>query len=456
MEHWKQWLVLSMALPFWGSDMLAADFAAPQAWHTVQTNAVQAWQEAQQARASETVRVWYGVSADLKKREIHFLAEAVGHPKGITAEFMLIGPQSDRAYEAVGVTVAKPSDLVRAVESLGLSRGGCVGRSPFCFWPMGERLSVTMRRLDGATPEVESPLQQLICDAEIDEPLLGARGVVFTGGTWTQEVCETDTRAPCSVLSLYNAGDTLFDVPSQISQSEGYGRVTIAETLPYGALLEIVMRPLAAEGQAQVLPLTLAVWASNQVISVTCQNKAGKRLKEGDLATIVTWMKQLTEEGRELFVTVGMSDDLLVKQAVEVARIFDMLNGHGLKLEGKTPEGLFNQAFLPLEKWREREGRMPQPFELHVTRQADGTYAKKMIFIEEDWQVEGLDPKLTPREFEVADWNVLPEWVQKVGGPDNKVQVLFVFAPQDAPLHVFMPGVRVLAQRLPTVYVFAE
>ena len=59
--------------------------------------------------------------------EVRLLAEAVGHRVGITAEFMLVGPLSDRAYEAVAVTVALPGDIVRAVECLGLARGGCGG-----------------------------------------------------------------------------------------------------------------------------------------------------------------------------------------------------------------------------------------------------------------------------------------------------------------------------------------
>ncbi|MDR2850346.1 MAG: hypothetical protein LBW77_07420 [Verrucomicrobiota bacterium] len=168
------------------------------------------------------------------------------------------------------------------------------------------------------------------------------------------------------------------------------------------------------------------------------------------------WLRGQAEAGREPFVTVAMADAMPLKRAADVARVFDLLDGKGVKLDGKTEGGLYPKAFLPLEKWRGHEGRNPQPFELHVTRGADGALAKKLVFIEEDWTVEGLDPKLTPREYPFAAWTELPALIEKTGGADSKVRLLFVFAPADLPLSVFMPGVRAVAERLPLVYVFGE
>ena len=46
-----------------------------------------------------------------------------------------------------------------------------------------------------------------------------------------------------------------------------------------------------------------------------------------------------------------------------------------------------------IRAWRKREGRIFQPFEVHVA--ADG--ARTFVFCEEDWSGEGLDPVLKPR-----------------------------------------------------------
>ena len=433
----------------------AIEFSGPAAWRTVHTNAVNAWQAAQK-KAVPTGDLWKGVVADTKAREMRLLAEAVGHRDGITAEFLLVGPLSDRAYESAAVTVAMPGDIARAVERLGIARGGCVGSRPFRFWPCGERFTATVRRLD--IPDAPArPLQTLVTDQETAAPLLGEGGLVFTGGSWDGGACLTDTNMPSSVISLYNESGTLFDVPFQVGQSEVYGRLSLAEMLPYGALLEIVLRPLMPQdGAPRVLPLTATATMTDGRVTLTCADTKGNVLKRGELSEALTWLREQTAAGREPFVTVAMDDAMPLKQATDVARVFDMLDGKGIKLDGKPKDGLYPKAFLPLEKWRERKDRHPQPFELHVTRGADGTPEKKLTFIEEDWTVEGLDPALTPREYPFGEWSEFPKLVEKTGGADSKVRLLFVYAPADMPLSTFMPGVRAVADRLYLVYVFAE
>jgi len=450
-------LVLSF---FAGSVALAEQFTGPAEWRQVSTNAVKAWNAGQQNRISPQVAVWPGVVADRQRREVRLLAEAVGHHLGITTEFLLVGPMSDRAYESAAVTVAKPGDIARAVESLGLSLGGGVGSRPFRFWPYGERVVATVRRLDVAGA-AEKPLQSLIRDAEPASPLFGEGGLVFTGGRWdgagASRACLTDTNMPSSVISLYNEASTIFDVPFQVGQSEVYGRLTLAETLPCGALMEVVLRPLvSSDGKPRALRLTVTAGMQRQEIALTCAGSDGAVLKQGGLADVLSWLRAQAEQGRELFVTLGLDDALSLKQAADVARVFAMLDGKGVKLDGKTDQGLFPRAFMPQEKWREREGRSPQPFELHIAEDASGKMSKKLVFIEEDWNVKGLDPKLTPCEYPFETWGELPGLVTKTGGKDCKVTLLFVFVPAGMPLGRFMPGVRAVADQLPLVYVFSE
>jgi len=421
----------------------------------VHTNVVAAWQK-EQAKALPAADVWPGVVADRQRREVRLLAEAVGHRVGVTAEFLLVGPLSDRAYEAAAVTVARPSDIVRAVERLGIARGGCVGSRAFRFWPYGERVTATVRRLDVKDAPAR-PLKVLIDDQETEAPLVGDGGLVFTGARWEGATCRADTNMPSSVISLYNASDTVFDVPFQVGQSEVYGRLSLAEALPYGAPLEIVLRPLMpADGLPRVLPLTAAATLDGERVTLTCVQADGRVAKAGEMSEVLTWLRTQVEAGREPFVTVKFDDAMPLRRAADVARVFDMLDGKGIKLDGKADDGLYPKAFLPLEKWRERQDRHPQPFELHVTRAADGTLSKKLTFIEEDWTVEGLDPKLMPRDYPFTEWAELPKLVIQTGGADSKVRLLFVFAPADLPLSTFMPGVRAVADRLNLVYVFGE
>ena len=455
--NWKLGL-LFLAASFGVGAAAATEFTGPAEWRLVNTNAINVWNEAQRKQAPAVVKMWPGVVADAQKREVRLLAEAVGHAAGVTTEFLLVGPLSDRAYEAAAVTVAKPGDIARAVESLGLARGGGIGSRPFRFWPYGERVVATVRRLDMAGAK-ELPLQTLIRDSAQASPLLGEGGLVFTGGRWNgaARLCLTDTNMPSSVISLYNEPSTIFDLPFQVGQNEVYGRLTVAEALPYGTLLEVVLRPQATkDGKPRVLPLTVTASMQGQELALTCEGAGGAVLKRAGLSEVLSWLRAQDEQGRELYVTLGLDDALPLKRAADVARVFAMLDGKGIKLDGKTVQGVFPRAFLPQEKWREREGRSPQPFELHIARDASGKVLKKLVFIEEDWNVKGLDPKLTPRDYPFEAWEELPKLVAKTGGPECKVELLFVFAPADMPLGGFMPGVRAVAEQLPLVYAFSE
>ena len=55
----------------------------------------------------------------------------------------------------------------------------------------------------------------------------------------------------------------------------------------------------------------------------------------------------------------------------------------------------FYRAFLPLEKWSDRNERLVQPFELTVTNDID-----RLVYIEQDWSGDELDPRLTPRDID--------------------------------------------------------
>ncbi|MBP5509890.1 MAG: hypothetical protein J6Z49_03140 [Kiritimatiellae bacterium] len=432
----------------------AIDLSGPTEWASIHTNAIHAWQAGQKPSAS--LKVWNGVVADLSKREVRFLVEASGHRSGVTTEFAVVGPMSDRAYESAAVSVASPGDIVRAVEALGTPRGGCVDGRIFRFWPCGERYAASFRALEG--DDKPSPVASLFLDTDKASPMLGEGGIVFTGGEWRDGVCLTDTNMPSSVISLYNEGQTVFDIPFQFGQSEVYGRVTLAKTFKQGDLLEFILRPiLSPDGKLRVHHYTVKVSprADGGVVA-TLLDTDGTRKNDGSLADTLTALRQCQTSGIDPFVMLDLAESLTVKQAQEIATAFELLDGKGLKMDGRPEGGLFFRAYLPLAKWRERKDRIPQPFEVHLARDADGKTKKTLTFVEEDWSGEELDPKLTPRDYPFEQWEELPSLVKKTGGEENKVNVLFLFAPLDMKLGDVLPAARVLQSRLPVVYLFGD
>lgn len=431
----------------------AKEFTGPTAWEIVNTNSVRAWQAQQVAATSTNVQVWSGVIADREKREVRLLVEAVGHRLETIIEFLIAAPQSNRAYESALMSVAKPSDIVRALEWIGLPKGATIDGQQFRFWPQGERISATIRCLN-ETSEAARPLQSVIKDITPEKPLYGEAGLVFTGGTWKGNDCSVDHEQPCSVIALYNEEETLFDLPLLASKGVAYGRSVLAAKMAYGDVLEVVIKPmLLPDGALRTTHLFLTAQPSDaKEPTLVCEDQKGQVIKKGTLTEVMTWMKSLSEHGEDLFVTLTMSEEMTVAQAADLARLFDLLDGKGIKLHGKTKEGLYPRAFLPQAAWRKREGRLPQPFEVYLPG-----VTNRLTYIEEDWSGEGLEPKLTPKDYPFSDVSELPGLVKRVGDKDSqKVKLLFVFAPRNAPLKKIMPAVRALSERLPLVYIFAE
>ncbi len=433
----------------------AADFTGPAEWRLVHTNAAARWQAQQKERAGENFLVLNGVAADKGSGEVRLLAEAVGHGAGTTAEFLLVGPASDRAYESAAVTVASPSDIVRAVEFTGVRRGRCVDGTRFHFVPCGERFRLFVRRLD-EQDSVERPFRDLLRESTPDDPLLDDRGFAFAGGVWQEQdgakVCLADMVPPCSVVSLYNEL-SIFDLPRQAGQSAVYGRLTLKEALPYGTLLEVIVRPVSRE--SLVLPLRVTALTEAGQLRLRVQNEARGIDRRGTLQDTVLWLKSQADAGSDLYLAAGFDDGLTVAQARDAASVFEVMALTGIHLYGKADDSVYYKAFLPQDEWRRREGRMPQPFELHLSRGERDALQKKLVFIEEDWNVEGLEPRLTPREFSFGEWHELLPLVVESGGRESRIRVLFVFAPAGMPIGEFMPGVRALNERLPLVHIFA-
>ena len=437
-------------------NLLAVDFTGPGEWKVVNTNAIAKWQAENLKRAGDDCLVLNGVVGDKAKREVRFLAEAVGHSAGTTTEFLLVGPASDRAYESAAVTVASPADIVRAVEFTGVKRGNCVDGSLFHFVPCGERFRLFVRRLD-SDGSAEQLFSQLLKESVPDDPLLSGRGFVFAGGAWQEKdgeaVCITAAVPPCAVVSLYNEF-SIFDIPQQAGQSAVYGRLTMKDDLPYGALLEVIARPVSKE--PLVTHYRVTARAEGEEIRLRTENKEKNLSRDDSIKDAMLWLRSQSETDIDLYLNLGFDTEMTVRQAHDVAAVFEILAAGGLTLYGKAPEGVYYKAFLPQDAWRKREGRVPQPFELHLSRGQDGELRKKLVFIEEDWSGAGLDPRLTPKEFPFTDWNELEPLVISAGGKDNRVVVLFVFVPGDMQLKEFMPGVNALSKRLPLVHIFAD
>ena len=407
---------------------------APMDWKSVHPAAIAAWKEANRAPD--------GVAVDAAAHSVRILVEATGLGPADTVEFFAIGPLSDRAYESFFVTVASPAAIADAIERAGVPRGVPPDIAGARLWPCGEKLTLTatpvsMNEAGGsrscatATNAPVLAFADLLVDkAEKEEGAILSAPVVYTGGARDASgAVVAATNIPCAVFALYSHTPSLLQLNGQFDQSTVYGRFHAKKKWPAGSLFELALR---WDGRTTVL---------RRDVELTVPT-----LKEKLMAL------RADAAAHDLFVRMSFGGGTTVGEAAEIAGALSLVDGKGLKMDSPPPGKFFFRAFLPDPAWRERPGRMFQPFEVHVA--ADD--AKKFVFVEEDWSGEGLDPVLKPRETPFSDWSELSGLIARTGEQGAKINVLFLFAPRATPVSALTPAVSAVGDRIGTFYVFGE
>lgn len=292
-----------------------------------------------------------------------FTASATGVGKGSTVEFLFIGSDSDRDYEAMFTIDMPIVDFVKAVEKAGLRPGQPIDPPKCQVWPVG-------------TPVIFEPALSTFVKVDSSDGFSLGR-FVYTGGLRTTDGAPVASKEmPASVCSLYSLGQSLFLPEGILTQGDVYGRFTAKEALKKG---EKYAFTLTWNDSDRPKHLDLVV-------------------KPGESADII---RRLKEESKAVNIDVRVSFDaaVTVNEATQLAKALAVIDSVRVKITGCRDGSLFYRAFLPLVKWTERQNRMVQPFELTINDNGE-----ELLFIEEDWTVEGDDPKLTPTSitFEAA------------------------------------------------------
>jgi len=334
-----------------------------------------------------------------------FTASATGVEKGTPVEFLFIGKESDRDYEAMFAIDMPVADFVRAVEKAGLKSGQPIDAEACRVWPVGTPVAF------------DPPISKFVETDGSDGFSLGR--LVYTGGLkGTNGVPVAATEMPASVCSLYSLGQSLFLPEGILAQGDVYGKFCAGETLKKGVRYAFTLSWNDADRPKHV----------------------DLHAKPGNSVELLTTLKN-ESVSHHLDVLVSFDSELTVAEAVKFSKALDLVDSVRVKITGCREGSLFFRAFLPLEKWTERQNRMVQPFELTVA--ADGY---DLVFVEEDWSVEGDDPKLTPRKIS------FDEAMSK-----DKTDTCFIFAKPETKLsRTYAAMERLKGSKVRNWYVFAR
>lgn len=293
---------------------------------------------------------------------LSFTATATGVEKGTPIEFLFAGKDTDRDYETMFLLDESVGDLCARLEKAGLPRGRATAVADCVLWPVGCAVDLQPKMsefIETRWPEGLSPA-----------------AFVYTGGTRNEKgAVVADDDMPLAFCALYSLAQAPLVFNGIYHQGDVYGAHTAKVTLKKGERRKFVL-----SWDEKSKPAHLDV-----------------TFTPGSTSRILAQVKTAAEAG-EIEVRAAFDPSLTVAEAAQIAQALALVDSPRVKFNGRATGQLFFRAFLPSATWRDRQQRLTQPFELAV-----GSSEDTLIFVEEDWTVEGNDPKLTPRAIPFAE-----------------------------------------------------
>jgi hypothetical protein len=409
------------------------------------------------------VLVLPGLIANRKEQRVRIMAEATGLTEGTTLDFLLIGPGSGRGYEALAWSHARPSDVHKALEFIGVRPGQPFSPARLRFWSKGERVRLTIGPLEA---DELIPFESLVTDKNTGEPL-PADGFVFTGsrmvtnpGERSQRVYAADFLQPQSIASIFNDPIAVLDVPRRARLSEVYGTQVVSPEYDFerNELLSIVIEPEYKDGRRRVRELTLDVRLSSPATTpqepvsrrsptvgsplanfeFLLTDSTGKSIGENrDLVTVLDEFNTLVKKGHDPYVSVRFDRTMPLTDVRRLCRTIGAIDSEsGIRVEPPAAGQLYYRALLPSAEWKDRENRILQPRELRLA-QAGGKISGTLTLVESSSPDGGSEPKLKVTEFDVDSSEAIRERLdadaerRREAGRDPAPPILLVFADGD-------------------------
>jgi hypothetical protein len=434
----------------------------------------EAWHRATLAEHNDNtdMLVLPGLVADRKQRRVEVLAECTGLRAGEAVEFLLIDQGSSHGYEGLLWSHARPSDVHRALEFIGLKPGTPFNPAQLRFWADGDRVNISVQDKTEDDGDLV-PIERLILDKESGETL-PEEGFIFVGSLVMpardgkgEVQYVADAYDPRSIASIYNEPAAVLDVPRQVSKGEVYGKQVVNpdKAFPGGELLTLVMTPGDPDGQSRVRHLSLSIdhVAISNGVNCRLSEADGKLLHEE--VSIKAMMERLVSLGQgktASYLDLTFGDALPVTLVGKCCLLMALTESMGIvKIDAPGEGQLYYRAFVPDKAWAEPEGRPVQPWELHLSP-TNATVTGELVLNEEFWSEGVLTPRLERKAVAVADAEALRSALDRdsqereAADRSRLPAVLLVFADASLPHGELMRFINPIMTTHATVYVFVK
>ena len=414
-----------------------------------------------------------GLVADRKAGKVTFLGEATDIKVGDIAEFFVIGETSGHDYESLAISFAKPGDIRKALEFIGMTPGHPVSIRDNRFWPKGERVKMFIAA--NKSPDTLVPVEEFIFDDRTGKTL-PQLGIVFAGSVFITDtnnatVLAADAREPQSIASNYNEPDTILDIPYQGNQNELYDHLHThaGKTLPAFELLNIVLEQEYKDGTTRVCDLSLAAAPAqpagesitNYVFALTDADGA---LLNADrsLKSSLEILAAKYQSGKDVYVSLSFADTVPIDRASQICQLIQSLETAGsIRVAPPPPGQLYYRAFTPNQAYLNRKDRAGHPWELRLKREAD-KISGKLTQCEFKWSesAEG-EPEIMATDFAVTTPEELRAAVKRADeartaeGKQPNIPVMLLIAPPATTFGEVIGFIKDVRDIVPVVHVYA-
>jgi len=417
-----------------------------------------------QAGKGNDIMTLPGLKADRSTKQVWIDAKATGMRAFDPVEFFLIAENSGHGYEALALSLAKPGDIHKALEFIGMKPGKAYDPRAMRYWPKGERVRMTF--FAGTNAGIRA--ERLVADKRAGGPL-PETGLVFVGSRMEKdektgaEEYAADVRAPNSVAANYNEPTTVLDVPRQALQGDMYRNQTANPDylFPTSAPLRILLEPEYPDGRQRVLDLLLATEPAegtegnslNEVVFSVSEGRKS-RVSKVPLQDALRLFSKEAENGRDSFVQLMFSTALPLKTAKALCGILATIETEkGIRVEPPEPGTLYYKAFMPNDDFRDRSRRPSQPLELYLQLK-DGQPVATLVRIDQLWRDDTVYPDLRVQPHPLKGPADMPGKLKEL---NSEIPVILVFAAENVKLSQLVeflaPGI---LKDFPTVHIFLD
>ena len=406
------------------------------------------------------------VRADRAAREVRVVARATGIEAKTLCEFFLIATNSGHDYEAIAVSLARPGDIHRALEHIGLPAGRPVDPKQLRFWPRGERVIAEFEwcaSTNPASPPRRVRFEDTLLDTRMGRPL-PADGLVFVGSArvpaadGTGTVYAADEVEPNSIASAFNLETTVLDIPRRGSQSAlyDYQVVNPDHVWTAGAPLTVVLRPEprpTGEPRVADFNLTAATTHNGSPVFRLVRAPGQAQEAEGGAEAILAAIEAIARAGRDAHLTIVVAPRTSVSALRPIGEALGRIAEHpAVRIEPPPAGQLYYRALAPDPSLRNRAERPSQPWEIRFEI-GEGSRAAVLI-------------KVEPTRDLITDAPTYHETRRRAGSPTALraaldewgpgLPVLVVFAPPAMTFGELLEWIAPLQTTHPVVHVFAD